>query len=73
MTHELCPNCNTEVELSDEFKPQICPECGKFIVPCSLCFAIRETFTNCGKCVLEYQANKMNKLLKKHHEDFDTI
>lgn len=55
VVYELCPLCEEEVELKNEFKVQICPSCGKHIVPCSLC-------TNRCKtdCSLELLANKLN-------------
>ena len=34
---EMCPECECEVELKTEFKVQVCPSCGKPIVPCNLC------------------------------------
>jgi len=36
---ELCPCCGEEVELKGASyqKPQKCPNCGKYIMPCSLC------------------------------------
>lgn len=35
--YEMCPYCDLEVELKDEFKLQRCPECGELIAPCSIC------------------------------------
>lgn len=34
---EWCQNCESEVILKNKFVPQICPSCGKVILPCSLC------------------------------------
>lgn len=34
---EYCPHCDTTVDLEDDFKVQKCPNCGKWIVPCSIC------------------------------------
>lgn len=34
---EYCPHCDTTVELEFDFKVQECPNCGKWIVPCSIC------------------------------------
>ena len=34
---EVCPHCDSEVELLSKFKVQKCPECGRQIKPCSLC------------------------------------
>lgn len=36
---KVCPHCNTYVQLTDEKVPQICPNCGKKIGPCSICSA----------------------------------
>lgn len=36
ITDELCPYCETEVEIASN-KPSPCPECGKEILPCSMC------------------------------------
>jgi predicted RNA-binding Zn-ribbon protein involved in translation (DUF1610 family) len=36
-TYEYCPHCENEVKLKAEFKVQICPSCGRKILPCSLC------------------------------------
>lgn len=53
-TTELCPYCNNEVELNAEFKAQVCPVCGKVILPCSLCDMDK---ADCANCPLK----KMNK------------
>lgn len=55
VVYELCPQCEEEVKLKNEFKVQICPSCGKHIVPCSLCTNICKT-----DCPLELLANKLN-------------
>lgn len=48
-TSEWCPHCDEEVELEHELKVQKCPNCGKWIVPCSVCPLI-----DCSvKCPLE--------------------
>lgn len=58
-SYEYCPHCETEVELSNEFKVQICPNCGKHIVPCNLCPLLAEG--NCqGLCPLEKMAKILN-------------
>ena len=46
---ELCPQCEYEVELKNEFKLQKCPKCKKPIVPCSICPA---NYEGCNECVL---------------------
>lgn len=43
--YEYCPHCDTEVELKFKFEPQICPNCGRVLLPCSMC-------EGCGKCPL---------------------
>lgn len=57
---EYCPHCDTEVTLTDEFKVQICPECGKYIVPCNLCPLLVENKCR-GNCPLDALARKMNE------------
>lgn len=55
-TEEWCPHCDECVELQGEFKVQRCPNCGKWIVPCSLC-----PFEDCvKKCPLERLATILN-------------
>jgi hypothetical protein len=34
---EWCQNCENEVILVNYFAPQICPSCGKIILPCNMC------------------------------------
>lgn len=52
---EMCPHCDCEVELEWELKPQVCPSCGKWICPCSMC-------EQCTKyCVIEYECLKRNQ------------
>ena len=48
-TFELCPQCEYEVELKNEFKLQKCPKCRKPIVPCSIC---PTNYEGCSECVL---------------------
>ena len=58
---EYCSHCNNEVELVNEFKVQICPECGKFIVPCSICpFQPGKCSNNCPLEALCNQLNEKN-------------
>ncbi|HCL4455246.1 TPA: hypothetical protein N2D10_003273 [Clostridium botulinum] len=47
ITYELCPECEYEVTLLNRMKKQVCPICGKEIIPCSIC-DIKE----CSKCNL---------------------
>lgn len=46
LTHELCPHCDTEVEIKN-IGIQKCPKCGELILPCSTC---NMDHTNCGNC-----------------------
>lgn len=39
---ECCPNCENEVVLETKFEKQICPICGKKILPCSLCYRCQD-------------------------------
>ena len=49
---ELCPSCDEEVCINAEFVSQVCPNCGKTIVPCSMCEALSENKANCADCPL---------------------
>lgn len=55
--YEWCPFCEDEVELKAEFKIQICPNCGRPIIPCSICDMER---TPCFKCPLDEECVKLN-------------
>lgn len=44
---EWCPECDCEVLLQNVFKTQICPNCGKPILPCAQC-----KDNNCTNCPL---------------------
>lgn len=59
VVYELCPHCCCEVELINEFKVQICPNCGKYIVACSLCPLLEENKCQVN-CPLEMQERKLN-------------
>lgn len=48
MISELCPHCENEVEIKESFTNQKCPECGKRILPCSMC---KMDETNCNECL----------------------
>lgn len=53
-TYEYCPHCETEVELKAELSVQKCPNCGMFIVACSMC-------DKCiSPCKLEDEAKNLN-------------
>lgn len=45
--YELCPYCGNEVELPAVMGRHVCPECGKKILTCSLCY---DEGTDCSKC-----------------------
>lgn len=53
-TYELCPWCGNEVVLLNEFKWQICGECGTHIKPCSIC---PRDAMDCNKCKLDKNTN----------------
>lgn len=56
LTTEYCPFCETEVELQTELKVQKCPNCGKYIVPCSIC-----SLDSCvSKCPLDKLCCSLN-------------
>lgn len=56
-TEEWCSHCDECVELQGEFKVQRCPNCGKWIVPCSAC-----PLESCQfPCPLETMASILNK------------
>ena len=44
---EVCPWCDTEVELKDKMIPQLCPECSIAILPCSMCVPDRQSCNEC--------------------------
>lgn len=54
MTWEWCPHCDSEVELKCEMKPQVCPVCGKWICPCSLCDGCKKD------CEIEKECRRLN-------------
>lgn len=54
--YEYCPYCEDEVKLNNEFKVQVCPNCGHAIVPCSIC-PLDNCCSNCPLDVLCRQKN----------------
>lgn len=54
--YEYCPHCENEVILNDEFKVQVCPDCGHAIVPCSIC-PLESCCSNCPLDALCRQKN----------------
>lgn len=57
---EFCPHCECEVELGNELKVQKCPNCGAYIVPCSLCPLLEKGACR-GKCPLDELAKELNE------------
>ena len=49
---EVCPECDTEVDLYPEFKTQECPNCHKPILPCSMCRDLDLSPDLCQQCPL---------------------
>lgn len=58
--YEVCPYCDEEVEISAELKISRCPNCGKWIVHCSMCFNPELNYS-CKDCCLEVLAHKLNE------------
>jgi hypothetical protein len=54
--YEYCPYCESEVKLDNEFKVQICPDCGHAIVPCSIC----PLESCCSTCALDVLCRQKN-------------
>lgn len=53
---EWCADCDHVVDIANEFRVQKCPNCGKWLVPCSIC-----PLENCSKhCPLERYAIILN-------------
>ena len=74
ITYEMCPECETEVELEMVLKKQICPNCGKVIYPCSICDM---DIVNCNECPLDAVCTKQKTEMtwaeyKNYKEDGDT-
>ena len=62
-TSEYCPHCDSFVELAPDLSVQKCPNCGKWIVACSMCLAAEEEGGEyCKKCALCYRADVLNKI-----------
>lgn len=53
--YEWCPYCTSEVTLIPVLMAQKCPECDKWIVPCSICEK-----DDCKGCEVEQQASEKN-------------
>ena len=61
VVYELCPHCEEEIKLVNEFKVQVCPSCGKHIVVCSLCPLLMMEGRCTNNCHLEKLANELNE------------
>lgn len=55
VTYEMCPHCGEEVVLLAEHKAQICPNCKRWIAPCSLCKDCK------GNCTIEFVCQRLNR------------
>jgi len=60
VTFEVCPYCEEEVALENELKVQRCPNCGKWIVTCSMCRNTELNYTCDKNCCLEILAHSLN-------------
>lgn len=60
---EICPHCDTEVELEPIFKKQKCPNCGKLIKPCDMCAPNK--WYDCNKCPLGPDSEVKNQEKQK--------
>lgn len=58
VTEEYCEHCADHVILAGELKVQQCPQCGKWIVPCSLCPLTACTHKECPLSELAKIFNK---------------
>lgn len=54
-TTELCPHCDSEVKIPADY-PSNCPNCGKTILPCSMCNMDQ---VNCNRCIFEIREEKI--------------
>jgi predicted RNA-binding Zn-ribbon protein involved in translation (DUF1610 family) len=54
--YEYCPYCEDEVKLNNEFKVQVCPNCGHAIVPCNIC----QLDSCCSNCPLDVLCRRKN-------------
>lgn len=61
---EYCGHCDTYVLLTDELKVQKCPNCGRAIVPCSICPMLEQDnypLLKCSSCPLAKLCESANK------------
>lgn len=59
-TSEYCPYCEQDVEIENELKVQICPNCGRAIVPCNIC-----TLCANGNCSNNCPLEKLSQILNE--------
>lgn len=70
MTDEECSHCGEEVQIMNDFKIQVCPNCKCPILPCSVC----EDRT-CDKCPLEneeYRTKLIDRAMEILYKDDDS-
>lgn len=67
---EMCPHCNHEVVLKDQFRWQICPMCNRPILPCNLCDC---DCVECSKCPLEKKEDMVLETEIEIYHDRDTL
>ena len=76
-TWELCPHCDTEVKLKNEFCIQQCPNCKMPILPCSICThgtdEAHTTPCDCSTCPLEANVREqyIDKLMSTMYKGDD--
>lgn len=71
-TFEMCPICESEVELDFILKTQVCPVCGQPILPCSICDM---DIAKCTECPLKDTCKRDTmswQEYKTYKEDGDT-
>ena len=60
-SYEMCPYCEEEVELPLELGVYKCPNCGRWIVNCSMCRLCDIGKCDYHVCPLSYEADLRNK------------
>lgn len=65
-TYEYCPHCEAEVELKAELSVQKCPNCGMYIVACSMC---EECISHCkfDEDARRLNSEKSDKQISKNY------
>lgn len=63
---EWCPECDSEVELPRKLGVYRCPNCGKWMVNCSMCYLTENGRCSWSNCPLSYEARRRNSLEEKH-------